>query len=114
MNYSQTVLNSINQTQLTQTVFSIIDSRIQFLEYQINLQFDFQKQKSDNHLAAYEQLMDFYAEGSTALKLLQILKEWVREENAHLIFDLLQEDAYLKYSEQTLERVVQFREFDFA
>ena len=113
MDYSQTVLNSI-QPQLTQTVFSIIDSRIQFLEYQMNVQFDFQKQKKENHLAAYEQLMDFYDESSKALKLLQILKEWVRKDNALLIFDLLQNDAYMNYSERTLERVVQIREFDYA
>lgn len=110
---AQTATLTTTNLSLASTVFSILDSRIQFLEYQINVQFDPQKQVNTNHLSAYEQLMEFYSKTSTALKLLQILKEWVCERNASIILDLLQDDAYLSYSENQLERKIQVREFEF-
>jgi len=100
---------TIQQASLAPTVFSILDSRIQFLEYQIRKQFDFQENK--NHLSAYEQLMAFYNKTCKALKLLQILKEWVRESNAAIILNLLNEDSYLNYSENQLERIIQNRAY---
>ena len=114
--HSQTVATATNQTQstLASTVFSILDSRIQFLEYQMNVQFAPQNQVSKNHLTAYEAFMDFYEKTSKALKLLQILKEWVRADNASTIFYLLQDDEYLNYSENQLERKIRIKAFDFA
>ena len=91
-----------------------MDSRIQFLEYQINIQFAPQNQSSQNHLAVYEEFMTFYEKTSKALKLLQILKEWVRADNASTIFHLLQNDEYLNYTEYQLERKIRIRAFDFA
>jgi len=113
--HSQTVTTSNNQSQhtLASTIFSILDSRIQFLEYQINVQFAPQNQSSKNHLIAYEKFMDFYEKTSSALKLLQILKEWVRADNAATIFHLLQDDEYLKYSENQLEKKIRIKPFDF-
>lgn len=114
--HSQTVANATNQAQstLASTVFSILDSRIQFLEYQINVQFAPQNQSSQNHLAVYEEFMNFYEKTSRALKLLQILKEWVRADNASTIFQLLQNDEYLNYSENQLEQKIRIKTFDFA
>ena len=102
------------RTSLAPTVFSILDSKIQFLEYQIHTQFDPNMQTNSNYLIAYEKLMDFYGEKCAALKLLQILKEWVKEDNASLIFNLLQNDEYLKYSESRLEEMVRINDFAFA
>ncbi len=109
---SQITTTTIQQASLAPTVFSILDSRIQFLEYQINVQFDSKNQNGKNHLSAYEQLMIFYNKTCKALKLLQILKEWVRESNAAIILNLLHEDSYLNYSENQLERMVQNRAYD--
>ena len=113
---SQTAAIATNKSQstLASTVFSILDSRIQFLEYQINVQFAPQNQSSQNHLAVYEEFMDFYTKTSKALKLLQILKEWVRTDNASTIFHLLQNDEYLNYSENQLERKIRIKVFDFT
>jgi len=96
-------------SNLAPVVFSILDSKIQFLEYQVNIQFDPEKQVI-NHLTAYEQLMDYYHQKSHSLKLLQILKEWVSEKNASIVFSLLQNDDYLNYSEDQLEQKIQVRE----
>ncbi len=114
--HSQTVTTATNKPQptLASTVFSILDSRIQFLEYQINVQLAPQNQSSQNHLKVYEEFMDFYAKTSRALKLLQILKEWVRADNASTVFHLLQNDEYLNYSENQLERKIRIRAFDYA
>jgi len=114
--YSQTATTETLQSQstLASMVFSILDSRIQFLEYQINVQFAPQNQSSTNHLVAYEEFMDFYGKTSRALKLLQILKEWVRADNASTVFHLLQNDEYLNYSENQLERKIKIKSFDFA
>jgi len=106
---SQVNMATNHRASLASTVFSILDSRIQFLEYQIKVQFDPQNQGSKNHLSAYEQLMNFYNKTCKALKLLQILKVWVRESNAAIILNLLNEDSYLNYSENQLERMVQSR-----
>lgn len=111
---SQTATTVLKQPALAPTVFSILDSRIQFLEYQINIQFDPQKQQSENHLLAYDQLMNFYNNTCKALKLLQILKEWVSEKNAPKILSLIQDDAYLSYSENQLEKIIQVREFEYS
>ncbi len=112
--HSQTIVAATKKLHptLASTIFSILDSRIQFLEYQINVQFAPQNQSSQNHLKAYEEFMDFYAKTSRALKLLQILKEWVREDNASTIFHLLQNDEYLNYSENQLERKIRIRAFE--
>lgn len=114
--HSKTGAKATNKLQstLASTVFSILDSRIQFLEYQINVQFAPQNQSSQNHLEAYERFMDFYAKTSRALKLLQILKEWVRSDNASTIFHLLQNDEYLNYSENQLERKIRIKVFESA
>ena len=109
---SQIVTTTIPQASLAPTVFSILDSRIQFLEYQIKVQFDPKNQGAQNHLSAYDQLMVFYKKTCAALKLLQILKEWVRDSNAAIILNLLHEDSYLNYSENQLERMVQNRAYD--
>jgi len=109
---SQLTTPTIHQASLAPTVFSILDSRIQFLEYQIKAQFDPQNQTVKNHLSAYDKLMVFYTKTCKALKLLQILKEWVRDSNAAIILNLLNDDSYLNYSEKQLERMVQRREFD--
>jgi len=108
---SQLTTPTIHQASLAPTVFSILDSRIQFLEYQIKEQFA-QNQTVKNHLSAYDKLMVFYTKTCKALKLLQILKEWVRDSNAAIILNLLNDDSYLNYSEKQLERMVQRREFD--
>lgn len=109
-----TLISDQSQASLASTVFSILDSRIQFLEYQINVQFAPQNQSSQNHLAAYENFMKFYEKTSKSLKLLQILKEWVRRDNASTIFHLLQNDEYLNYSENQLERKIRIKSFDYA
>jgi hypothetical protein len=114
--HARNVTTATNNLQLAlaPTVFSILDSRIQFLEYQINIQLTPQNQSSQNHLAVYEEFMDFYKKTSKALKLLQILKEWVRTDNASTIFHLLQNDDYLNYSENQLERKIRIKALDFV
>lgn len=109
---SQTVISIINP--LAPTVFSILDSRIQFLEFQIKSQFEPQQQPSGYCVTAYEQLMNFYAKTCKALKLLQTLKEWVSENNAAIILNLLQDDAYLAYSENQIEEMIRIKDFHFV
>lgn len=99
------------QPRLASTVFSIIDSRIQFLEYQINAQFDVENQQEGNHLLAYEKMMEFCAKTSRSMELLQILKEWVRHDNASIVLDLLQDDAYLLLTEFEIERKIKINDF---
>lgn len=110
---AQTFTPTVSSSSLAPTVFSILDSRIQFLEYQIKVQFNPQNQPVKNQLTAYEQLMNFYHKTCEALKLLQTLKEWVCEKNASIILDLLQDDAYLMYSENQLEDMIQTKEYFF-
>ena len=109
---SQIATSTINP--LAPTVFSILDSRIQFLEHQIENQFDPQKQSSNYCVTAYEQLMNFYTQTCKALELLQTLKEWVSEKNAAIILNLLQNDAYLGYSENQIEAMIQPKDFHFV
>lgn len=95
---------------LFEEVYVILDSRIQYLEYKANNLMDYCLPKNLDVKASitqsFEQMMTKLKELSRSLKLLQILKSWLYKENASLVFDLLTNDKYLKYSEQKLERII--------
>ena len=62
--------------------------------------------KKSSFLQSYEKLMEHYTRVSKALKQLQILKEWVKAENAALILSLINNESYMSYQENQLEEMV--------
>ena len=103
---------SVDDNQLASTVFSILDSRIQFLEHQLEDQTEapIQVSKSGCFISQYEKLMALYAKINKMLKKLQVLRAWVKTENASLIMELLNNDTYMTYPERQLEAMIQMKE----
>ena len=98
--------------QLASTVYSILDSRIQFLEHQLEDETEapIQLSKTGCFLSQYEQLMALHAKINKILKQLQVLRAWVKAENASLIMELLNNDSYMSYPESQLEEMIQVKE----
>jgi len=98
--------------QLASTVFSILDSRIQFLEHQLENQSvaPILNTNKGCFLSQYENLMALHAKINKILKQLQVLRAWVKAENASLIMELLNNDSYMGYPESQLEAMIQVKE----
>ena len=109
----------VERDPLIEQVFSILDSRIQFIDFQVQRYFqsctssicDSPKNEStycgpssSNMLVNnFDQLLNFTEELNNDLKLLQTLKAWLKEETVHEILDLLTNNKYLKFSEEKLD-----------
>ncbi len=107
------------QNPLIEQVFSILDSRIQFIDFQVQRYFksctsnicDTSKDEltyygpsSSNSLVTnLDQLLTYTSELQNDLKLLQTLKAWLKEETVQEILDLLTNNKYLGFSEENLE-----------
>jgi len=104
-------------------VYSIIDSRIQYIEYQAHCRLrnsirnstqaspcevSANSDKSTSAILAnnFDQMLSFVSGLETPLKLLQILKTWLRDDNLALVMSLLYNNTYLKYSEAHLEKML--------
>jgi len=109
---SHNIKLSTDDNQLASTVYSILDSRIQFLEHQLEDQTEapIQLSKSGCFITQYEKLMALHAKINKVLKQLQVLRAWVKTENASLIMELLNNDTYMSYPEPQLEAMIQMKE----
>ncbi|MEM9823797.1 MAG: hypothetical protein AAF985_22120 [Bacteroidota bacterium] len=93
------------QSTLKEAVFAIIDSRIQFIEYE---QSNLVKQHEDSPLnERLEKLIRKIEQFSRSLKLLLLLRSHLNLENAKTIFDLLTNGKYLSYSVESLTHLLQ-------
>ncbi|MFT5166540.1 MAG: hypothetical protein ACI8P3_001772 [Saprospiraceae bacterium] len=104
---------------LIEQVFSILDSRIQFIDFQVQRyfqsctsdiceapknEFTYSGPSSSSILVNnLDQLLNFTEELQNDLKLLQTLKAWLKDETVHDILDLLTNNKYLQYSEEKLD-----------
>jgi hypothetical protein len=109
----------VERDPLIEQVFSILDSRIQFIDFQVQRyfqsctsnicdspknEFTYCGPSSSNMLVNnLDQLLNFTEELNNDLKLLQTLKAWLKEETVHEILDLLTNNKYLKFSEEKLD-----------
>ncbi len=108
---------------LLKDVYSIIDSRIQYIEYQAHCRLKHSisdgghstsdhapnagpRSTSDMLANNFDKMMHFVNGLTMPLKLLQILKSWLREDNVSLIMTLLYNNNYLQYSEDHLEELL--------
>jgi len=99
---------SLSGNPLLQEVYIILDSRIQYIEYQAQNQFKFRNsaQTSDCLINNFEQMLTLIKELNHRLKLLQILKSWLKDDTVQIILQLLTNKKYLKYSEKNLEEIL--------
>ncbi len=112
MKHNERLVGS-NGNQLMEQVYTILDSRIQYIEYEAQKQCKFQGDSTpnfdciDNHaeslLNNFDRMLAYLQELNQSLKLLQILKSWLKDDNVQLIFNLLNNKRYLNYSEESLE-----------
>lgn len=103
---------------LLEQVFSILDSRIQFIDFQVQRYFtsctstieETSKNeisycgpsRSNSLINNLDQLLSFTEELQNDLKLLQTLRAWLKEETVQEILDLLTNNKYLSFSEEDL------------
>ncbi len=116
-------LSQLSPQLIIKDVYSIIDSRIQYIEYQAHCRLRNSIKNSVQVSTAktamgsnsdtstmlannFDQMLSFVSGLETPLKLLQILKTWLREDNLALIMSLLYNNTYLKYSEDHLEQML--------
>lgn len=110
----------IELSPLHAQVFSILDSRIQFIDFQVQRYFN----SCTNNLAQtsssqipyhgptnnhnlvdnFDALLNYTEKLQNDLKLLQILKTWLKEETVQEVLDLLTNNKYLRFSEESLEQ----------
>ena len=111
-----------SNSPLLEQVFSILDSRIQFIDFQVQRyfnsctssinnssknEFTYCGPSSSNLLVNnLEQLLNFTEELQNDLKLLQTLKAWLKEETVQDILELLTNNKYLGYSEAKLDHLL--------
>ena len=105
-------LYSSNTNPLLEQVYSILDSRIQFIDYQVHNYFNdctnCDTSASIEALAYHgpsttkslinnlDNLLQFTGQMQEDLKLLQILRVWLKEETVQVVLDLLTNNKYLK------------------
>ena len=107
---------------LIEQVFSILDSRIQFIDFQVQRYFQsctssfndapkneftyYGPSSSSILVNNLDQLLNFTDELQNDLKLLQTLKAWLKEETVQEILDLLTNNKYLGFSSEKLEHLL--------
>jgi len=98
-------MDTEQQSTLKEAVFAIIDSRIQFIEYeQSNLVNQHEESPLNEQL---EKLIRKIEHFSRSLKLLLLLRSRLNLQNASTILDLLTNGKYLSYSVETLTQALQ-------
>lgn len=107
---------------LLEQVYSILDSRIQYIDYQVQRYFknctncgdaasiETQTYRgpstSKSLINNFENLLQYTGQLQDDLKLLQILRAWLKEETVQTVLDLLTGNKYLDYSEDRLEHLL--------
>ena len=107
---------------LLEQVYSILDSRIQFIDYQVHNYFNsctncnasenieafvyHGPSSTQSLMDNFENLLQFTDQLQGDLKLLQILRAWLKEETVQIVLDLLTNNKYLNYSEDKLEHLL--------
>jgi len=107
---------------LLEQVFSILDSRIQFIDFQVQRYFtsctSTMSEASTPEISYcgpstskllvnnLDQLLSFTEKLQDDLKLLQTLKVWLKEETVQEVLDLLTDNRYLTFSEDSLESLL--------
>lgn len=122
-------MDTTQHPDLKETVFAIIDSRIQFIEYEQNsLLKDYKNnppnesskqlaepaifnQKLSSKLDKLIEQIEFF---SKHLRLLTILRSHLKNDNANLIFNLLTNNHYLDYSVENLIKKLQLNNYMVA
>ena len=110
------VLVGNQQHPLMEQVYTILDSRIQYIEYQAKNQCRFQQvdpcpsnEVNDKPLASdlliqnFDKMLSYLQDLNQSLKLLQILKSWLKDDNVQTVFNLLTNRNYLNFTEEGLE-----------
>lgn len=112
-----------NTNPLLEQVYSILDSRIQFIDYQVLKYFNTCTNcdtSTSNEALAYhgpsikqslinnlDNLLQYTGQMQEDLKLLQILRVWLKEETVQIVLELLTNNKYLNYSEDRLEHLLE-------
>ncbi len=110
-------------------VYEILDSRIQFIDYQVQRYYSQcisrtpQKVTDDNYcgpssiqslVANFDDLLHYTLRLQDDLKLLQTLRTWLKEETLAAVLDLLTDNKYLNYNGLELESLLQEQARTFA
>ena len=111
--------NHSSTNPLLEQVYSILDSRIQFIDYQVENYFNTctncdasasieeltynGPSTAKSLMKNFDKLLQFTGQLQGDLKLLQILRTWLKEETLQMVLDLLTNNKYLNYSEDKLE-----------
>jgi len=106
--------------QLLEEVYLILDSHIQYIEYQAQMRFSFKGKSSvetnhsssgssDSLVSNFDRMLRYIGELNQSKKLLQTLRSWLCHENAYLILNLLNNQRYLAYTEENLETMLRKR-----
>ncbi len=109
--------------RLVDNVYAIIDSRIQYLEYQketlvkncLNGKTHSEPSKDsspltskglDNLLSSYEQMQEKISSMSHSVRLLLFIRSHLIRHNAQIVLGLLTDCAYLEYSKDRLYHIL--------
>ncbi len=102
-------MHTEQHSNLIEAVFAIIDSRIQFVEYE---QQNVVNQHAQHQLnEQLEQLIKKIEQFSRTLKLLLILRTNLKKDNANTILDLLTNGKFLSYSVEHLTEVLEHNSY---
>ncbi len=105
--------------KMIEQVYFILDSNIQRIEFEAQtcykssceknkrkVSISGDKSASDTILQNFEYMLQYIDALDRKIKLLQILRSWLRESNMLLVLDLLTNNKYLEFSEEMLEALV--------
>lgn len=122
--FQNTIPISITDTKpLLEQVFRILDSKIQFIDFQVQRYFNSctasmkplatpSDESQQDHAPKpslvnnLEQILSFTEKLQNDLKRLQTLKAWLKEETAPEVLCLLTNNHYLSFKEDQLEQVL--------
>jgi hypothetical protein len=121
MKHNETLV-CLQSKRLIEQVYTILDSRIQYIEYQaqknchiqdLNLASPLEqaneKTGSEVLIQNFDKMLNYLQELNKSLKLLQILKSWLKDDNVQVIFNLLNNKGYMNYTEEALENYLKTR-----
>lgn len=106
------------QTTLLKQTFLILDSKIQYINHQVQNYFEHYTCSSSNaantspltqsttFVKNLDDILTYVESLQTNLKLLQLLRAWLQEETAPEIYALLSSNTYSDYSEEKLEKIL--------
>ena len=113
-------MNSTSDNSLKETVYAIIDSRIQFIEYEQNSLLQkhithhslFCETHAEDYPASkkikkLEEMINRIEQFNKTLKQLLLLRSQLRKDNTRLIFNLLTNSKYKEYSFDALKQILE-------